>query len=219
MAGGYMGKILNVDLTTGKISEEKLDEKMCRDFIGGYGLAARLLYDRIPAGADPLGAENILGFVTGPLTGTPAIIGSRYVVVGKSPLTNTWGDCNSGGDFGPQLKFAGFDGVFFSGISAKPVYLFINEGKAELRDASGLWGKDVYETEDALRAELGKDTGVVSIGPAGEKKALISCPGQAPEGYRGEGQDGRARGRPQTGAGAAPQVPGGPQEPSQWFLR
>ena len=118
MANGYMGKLLNVDLTRGTFAEEALDPALCRDYIGGYGLGARLLYDRIPAGADPLGPQNILGFLTGPLTGTPAIIGSRFTVVGKSPKTaGGWGDANCGGHFGPHLKFAGFDGLLFGGIS------------------------------------------------------------------------------------------------------
>ena len=102
-----MGKFLFVDLSTGDIREETADENVCRDFIGGYGIGARILYSRQKAGADPLGPENTLGFITGPLTGTPAIGGSRYAVVGKSPLTEGWGDANSGGHFGPRLKFSG----------------------------------------------------------------------------------------------------------------
>ena len=175
MAGGYVGKILNVNLTTGRFEEEKLDEKTCREFIGGYGLGARILYSRQAAGADALGPDNILGFVTGPLTGTPAPSGTRYTAVAKSPLTATWGDANSGGDFGPYLKFAGYDAVFFTGISDKPVYLLIDNGKPALRDAAGVWGKDTYETESTLQAEYGKDSRVTCIGLSGEKKALISC--------------------------------------------
>ena len=125
---GYMGKTLWVDLTNNKLTEEILDEKLCRDYIGGYGLGARILFSRMKKGVDPLGPENILGFVTGPFSGTPALGGSRYVIVGKSPLTSTWGDANSGGNFGPHLKFAGYDAVFFTGISSKPVYLSIDNG-------------------------------------------------------------------------------------------
>jgi len=174
MAYGYMGKMLWVDLTRGTLAEETLDEKICRDFIGGYGLGARVLFSRMKAGVDPLGPENILGIVTGPLTGT-ALGGSRYVVVGKSPLTGGWGDANSGGHFGPHLKLAGYDAVFFTGISPKPVYLFIDNGRAELREAGHLWGKDSFETEDLLRAELGRDTEVACIGPSGEKVSLIAA--------------------------------------------
>jgi aldehyde:ferredoxin oxidoreductase len=146
-----------------------------RDYLGGYGLGARLIYDRMKPGADPLGPDNILGLLTGPMTGSGVVAGVRYVAVGKSPLTGGWGDANSGGYFGPYLKFAGYDGVFFEGASDKPVYLHIDNGKAELKDASKLWGMDCYETEDALKAEYGKDTHVSCIGPAGEKVSLISC--------------------------------------------
>jgi len=169
-----MGKILWVDLSKGALKDEVLDEKLCRDFIGGYGIGARILFSRLKAGIDPLGPDNILGFMTGPLTGSPMLSGTRYAVVGKSPLTGGWGDANSGGDFGPYLKFAGYDGIFFTGISDKPVYLFIKDGKAELRDATGLWGKDSFQTEDALMSELGKDVHVACIGQSGEKLSLIA---------------------------------------------
>lgn len=175
MAGGYMGKLLFVDLSTGKIREETPEESLYRDFIGGYGIGARILYSRQKGGVDPLGPENTLGLVTGPLTGTPATTGTRYTAVAKSPLTGGWGDANSGGSFGPYLKFAGYDAVFFNGIADKPVYLFIDNGKAELRDASHLWGKDTYQTEDILKAELGDATEIACIGPSGEKRSLISC--------------------------------------------
>ncbi|MEE8353259.1 MAG: aldehyde ferredoxin oxidoreductase family protein, partial [Dehalococcoidales bacterium] len=174
MTGGYMGKVLLVDLSSGKLTDDTLDDKLRRDFIGGYGIGARLLFSRQAGGVDPLGAENTLGFLTGPLTGTPALSGSRYVVVGKSPLTGGWADANSGGYFGPHLKLAGYDGVFFTGVSERPVYLHIDSGKAQLKDAGHLWGKDSFETEDILRAELGKDIEVACIGQAGEKLSLIS---------------------------------------------
>ena len=117
MAGGYMGKLLFVDLSQGTLKNEPLTEQMCRDFIGCQGVGARVLYERMKPGVDPLGPDNMLGLVSGPLTGTPAIAGARYAAVAKSPLTGAWGEANSGGDFGPYMKFAGFDGVFFSGIS------------------------------------------------------------------------------------------------------
>ncbi len=175
MLQGYMGKILFVNLSNGEITEEEPDESLYRDYIGGYGIGVRILYDRQKGGVNPLGPENMLGFITGPLTGTPVTTGARYTVVCKSPLTGGWGDANSGGIFGPTLKFAGYDGVFFSGISDRPVYLFIDNGKAELRDAGHLWGKDAYETESMLREEHGKGTEAVCIGPSGEKLSLISC--------------------------------------------
>ncbi len=175
MTGGFMGKVLFVDLSTGAIKEEATDAKMCRDFIGGYGVGARVLYSRQKGGVDPLGPDNILGFVSGPLTGTPVPTAARYQVVAKSPITGGWGDANSGGDFGPYLKFAGYDAVYFSGISPKPVYLLLDDGKAELKDAGRLWGKDAYETEDTLVAEYGKQSRVACIGPSGETLSLIAA--------------------------------------------
>ncbi len=175
MIPGYMGKLLFVNLSTGKITEETPDDRLYRDYIGGYGIGARILYDRMKAGEDPLGPGNMLGLITGPFTGTPIPSGARYAAVAKSPLTGGWGDANSGGFFGPYLKFAGFDGVFFSGAAKKPVYLLIDDGKAELKDASYLWGKDAYETEETLEAEYGKTSRVACIGPAGEKMSLIAA--------------------------------------------
>jgi aldehyde:ferredoxin oxidoreductase len=175
MLGGYMGKFLWVNLSTGKTKVETPDESLYKDFIGGYGIGAKILYDRMKPGVDPLGPENILGLISGPLTGTPIPSGARYTAVAKSPLTGGWGDANSGGFFGPYLKFSGYDAVFFTGISPKPVYLLIDEGKAEIKDAAALWGKDAYETEEKLEAEYGKNARVACIGPAGEKKSLIAA--------------------------------------------
>jgi aldehyde:ferredoxin oxidoreductase len=172
--GGYIGRILYIDLSSGKINEEAPEDKLYADFIGGYGIGARILYSRQKAGVDPLGPENTLGFITGPLTGTPALTGTRYAMVGKSPLTETWGDANSGGRFGTVLKMAGYDAVFFSGVSDRPVYLLINNGRAELRDASQLWGKGTAETQGLLKAELGKEVSIACIGQGGEKLSLIS---------------------------------------------
>jgi len=175
MAGGYMGRILLVNLTTREIREETPEESLYKDFVGGYGIGSRILYSHQRGGVDPLGPENIFGLVTGPLTGTPALLGCRYTAVAKSPLTGGWGDANSGGYFGPYLKFSGYDGVFFTGIADGPVYLYINNRKAELRDANHLWGKDAYFTEDAIQADLGKGVEVACIGQSGEKLSLISC--------------------------------------------
>ena len=153
MYGGYMRKLLFVDLSTGEIREEPLDKNICRNFVGGYGIGSRMLYSLQKGGVDPLGPDNTLGILTGPFTGTIVPPGLRYMAVAKSPLTGGWGEANSGGFFGPNLKFAGWDGVYFTGISPKPVYLLLDDGKAELKDASYLWGKDSYETEDVLMSE------------------------------------------------------------------
>lgn len=175
MLNGYAGKILMVDLTAGTMKEESLSEDIYRNFIGGTGLGVRVLYERLKPKADPLGPGNILGFVTGPLTATPVPGSGRFTVVTKSPLTGAWADSNSGGFWGPTLKWAGYDAVFVSGISRKPVYLIISDGQAELKDASHLWGKDTYETDDRLQQELGKSQWRIScIGPAGESCSLMS---------------------------------------------
>jgi aldehyde:ferredoxin oxidoreductase len=170
-----MGKMLFVDLTSGECHDETLDPGLCRDFLGGYGLGARILYERMPAGADPLGPDNLLGFVTGPFTGTPAICSGRFTVVGKSPLTGGWGDANCGGVWGPYLRFAGYDAVFFSGTAKTPTYVLIDDGTVSLRDATGVWGKDCLDTEDDLKAAHGDDAAVACIGPAGEQLSLLSC--------------------------------------------
>jgi len=176
MKGGYAGKILFADLTKGTFEEKALSEELARNFIGGYGIGARILYNMMKPGVDPLGPDNILGFISGPLNGTGALFGGRYTVVCKSPVTGGWNDANSGGFLGPELKRAGFDGVFVSGASDKPVYIYIKDGKAEIRDAKQLWGKDCTETEEALIKETGeKNLRAALIGPAGEKKSLMAC--------------------------------------------
>jgi aldehyde:ferredoxin oxidoreductase len=174
MNRGYMGKILNVDLGVGEISEEIIPDEMYETYLSGMGLSAALLYERIPAGADALGPENILGFVSGLLTGTGSFFTGRWMVVGKSPITGGWGDANCGGNFSPAIKRCGYDGIFFKGMSAKPVCLSIKNGRAELRDASHLWGKDAVETEEILINEIGGNARVACIGPAGENLSRIS---------------------------------------------
>ena len=171
----YAGRILFVDLTRGTFSEERLPEKTYREFIGGNGLGIRVLYEKIKPGIDPLGPENVLGFAVGGLTGTIAPGSGRHIVITRSPLTGAWAESNSGGAFGPELKTAGYDAVFFSGISPKPVYIFIRDGSAELRDASELWGKDTYETDDFLKQSFSDPLiKIACIGPAGELKSLLS---------------------------------------------
>jgi len=170
-----MSRFLWVNLTDGTMREEAPEEPLLRDFVGGYGVGARLLYDRMQPATDPLGPDNVLGFITGPLTATPAPTSTRWTVVGKSPLTGTWGDANGSGFFGVALKRAGYDAVFFTGIARRPLYLYLEDGRAELRDASHLWGQDCYQVEDWVKAELGKDVEAACIGPAGEKQALIAA--------------------------------------------
>ncbi len=167
------GKILNVNLGSGASEPEPLPEEVYRRYIGGYGVGVRLLFDRIPRGAEALGPDNILGFFPGLLTGTP-LFGSRYQAVAKSPKTGGWGDANSGGDFGPFLKHAGWDGLLFSGISDRPVYLLIEDDKVEIKDANDLWGLDAITTEGTLKERHGKKASVACIGQAGENLSYMA---------------------------------------------
>jgi aldehyde:ferredoxin oxidoreductase len=175
MPDAYMGKVLFVDLTRGSFREERIAERVYREHLSGLGLAAHLLYRDIPAGADALGPENVLGFVSGLLTGTGSLFTGRWMAVGKSPLTGGWGDANCGGNFAPAVKRCGYDAIFFSGISEKPVYFFLDKGRPELRDAAALWGLDTLATERILLKDAGcRRPHVACIGPAGEKLSLIA---------------------------------------------
>lgn len=164
-----MGKILRVNLSTGEIKEEIPDENNLKMYLGGAALATKYLFDETPKGIDPLGSENKLIFMTGPMTGTSSPSTGRFSVVAKSPLTGFWGQANSGGFWGRVLKRSGFDGIIFENVSEKPVFLVTDNDKAELRDASHLWGKNTSETTRIIREELGKDFNVACIGLAGEK--------------------------------------------------
>jgi aldehyde:ferredoxin oxidoreductase len=175
MTGGYAGKMGFVDLTTGEIEIETLDEGMARDFIGGQGIGARILFERQKKGVDPLGPESYLGFTTGPLTGTKVPTGGRYMAVCKSPLTGGWGDANSGGYFGAELKAAGWDAIFVSGAASSPKYITIFDERIEIKDAAHLWGQDTIDTEKVIQKDAGdKKIRIASIGPASEKLSLIS---------------------------------------------
>jgi aldehyde:ferredoxin oxidoreductase len=175
MADGYNGKVLRVDLTSEKISTDNLNREWAKLHIGGKGLGARYLFDELKPGVDPLSPDNVLMIWTGPLVGTMVPLTSRYVVITKSPLTGTFLDSYAGGYYGPELKYAGFDGIIIKGKAKKPVYLWVKDGKAELRDAKNVWGKDTYQTEEIIRKETGeKYARVASTGPAGEKLSLIA---------------------------------------------
>jgi aldehyde:ferredoxin oxidoreductase len=174
MANGYWGRVLFVDLSVSSVQVKTMADETYRQYLGGYGLAARILYEHVPAGADPLGPDNMLAFMPGLLTGTGAPFSGRFMVAAKSPLTGGWGDANGGGKFGSALRAAGYDGVFVRGVSAKPVYLYLDGERAELRDASALWGLDTVATEEAIARATFPDVRVACIGPAGEKRSLIS---------------------------------------------
>jgi len=174
--GGWTGKLLRVDLTRRSIAVEDLDLTWARDYVGGRGVAARYLFEEVDPRIEPLAPENKLIFATGPLTGTNASCGARYMVVTKGPLTGAITTSNSGGRWGPELKFAGYDMILFEGRSERPVYLWIFDDQLELRPAEHLWGKGVFETEDALRSETGvADCAVAAIGPAGENRVLYAA--------------------------------------------
>jgi aldehyde:ferredoxin oxidoreductase len=173
---GYQGKTLVVDLSGRTVDENPLDMEDAKQYLGGRGLATKMLSELIEPTVDPLSPKNILIMMTGPLTATSAPSACRYMVVTKSPLTGLVASSNSGGFFPVELKKAGFDGIVFKGKSSEPVYLYVHDGQAELRDASHLWGKTVSQTEKALANELEeKKVRVASIGPAGEKLSRISA--------------------------------------------
>lgn len=173
MNGAINGKMLNVRLNAGTVEVEQIPEEMYRKYLGGYGIGARLMFDRIPAGADPLGPQNVLGLFPGLLTGTP-FFGIRYQAVGKSPKTGGWGDANAGGDFGPYLKNAGWDGIMLYEKSSKPVYIHIDDDKVEIKDASDIWGMQAIDVETKLKERHGKKASVACIGPAGEHLSLMA---------------------------------------------
>ena len=167
---GYEGKILEVNLTTGAIGRSNVDKDILRAFIGGSGVAAKLFFDRVSPDIDPLSGDNVLFLVTGPLTGTNFPGTPRFTACYKSPLTGIWGEANCGGNFGVEMKFAGYDGIAIEGASDKPVYLLIDDERVEIRDASDLWGKDTYEVTDILKERIddGRKVRVLAIGRGGE---------------------------------------------------
>lgn len=173
MQGGYTGKILRVNLSTGSISSEKISPALAGMFLGGRGLAGKMLADEVKPGTDPLAAENKIFFATGPLTGSTAPTSGRHMVVTKSPLNGAIASSNSGGYWGAELKFAGWDMLVVEGRADKPVYIYVRDDQVEIRDAADLWGKTVGETTDELINKSGDDkTRVLTIGPAGERLSL-----------------------------------------------
>ncbi|MBU1878777.1 MAG: aldehyde ferredoxin oxidoreductase, partial [Chloroflexi bacterium] len=176
MTSSSQEAILWVNLSTGHIEVRELAESVRQQFLGGMGLGAQMLYEHIPAHADPLGPDNVLGLVPGLLTGSGLPFSGRWMAVGQSPLTGGWGDANSGGYFGPELRRAGFAGVFVTGIAPEPVYLWVHDGAAELRPAGHLWGQDTVDTQERIRQEVGDNKArVACIGPAGERVSRIAA--------------------------------------------
>ena len=190
---GYIGKILHVNLSNSKGHVEDLNEEWTRKFIGGSGLGAKFLYEMTDERTNPLGPENPLIFMTGPFTGTSVPLSGRHAVVSRSPLTGIFGESDVGGTWGANLKKAGFDGIIITGKSEKPIYLWVRDGKWEIRNASHLWGKDTYEVDPILKGETHEKAVVSSIGQAGENQVLLAA-------IMTDGKDGRAAGRCGMGA-------------------
>jgi aldehyde:ferredoxin oxidoreductase len=173
---GYSGKFLRVNLSTGQIDQENLDMELAMKFIGGRGLATYYMTQEVEPEIEPFDSANKIIFATGPLTGSQAPTGGRYMVVTKSPLTGTIASSNSGGFWGAELKRAGYDFIIVENKSDKPCYIYINDDTVEVRDAKQYWGKLVSETTDLLLQETGDPKArVLTIGPAGEKLALVAC--------------------------------------------
>lgn len=178
MNKGYMGKILGVDLTKEKIGEENLpDESTLRKYVGCVGLGVKLLFDKVPRTVQPLDPQNCLIFMTGPLTGTHVPSSSNWTVVSLNHnFSKAAATAHSHGMWGVKLKLSGYDGIIVQGAAKKPVYLSINKGRAELRDATKFQGLDTHDTEDAIKEDLGdKKASVACIGPAGENLCRGAC--------------------------------------------
>jgi aldehyde:ferredoxin oxidoreductase len=172
---GYMGTLLRVDLTRGTLKEEPLHDETAANFVGGTGYATRIINDEVPGDTDPLSPANKLIFMTGPTTATSLPTTARYEVCTKSPLTNMWLDASSSGWWARDFKRAGYDGLIVEGAADAPVYLWISDGKAEIRDASAFWGMDSDQTQEAIRSELGDaKIKVACIGPAGEAQVPLA---------------------------------------------
>ena len=165
--GGYADHVARIDLTSGDVGYEGINEDDARKYIGGRGLGVKYVFDNGPD-VDPLSSDNLLCFMLGPLVGTDVTMSGRMAIVTKSPLTGTVTDSHHGGWSGARLRWAGFDALLFKGKADKPVYAFAENGEVELRDASDLWGKGVHETVKTLLERHGDDVSVIAIGQAGE---------------------------------------------------
>ncbi|MGE5389469.1 MAG: aldehyde ferredoxin oxidoreductase family protein [Deltaproteobacteria bacterium] len=172
---GWMGKLLRVNLTDGTTKFEAIDPQYLRDYIGARGLGTKIFCDEVDPQIDPLDPGNKVIFMAGPLTGTLATSGGRYNVVTKGLLNGTIAASNSGGSFGPELKYAGIDGIIIEGKADRPVYLWINNDQVELRDAGEIWGKDTVEATDLIKEATNDEAKVACIGPAGENLVKFAC--------------------------------------------
>ncbi len=172
---GYTGKILRVNLTEGSIQYETLKNEMLENFLGGAGFSTSILYNEVPPLTPPLSPQNKLVFALGPVTGTRWLGSSRWVGAAKSPLTGIWGEADAGGFWGAELKHAGFDAIIIEGASEQPVFLWVSNGKAEIRNAGDLWGLTTDDTEKAIQNDQDQRARVVCIGPAAENLVKFGC--------------------------------------------
>lgn len=184
----YAGHMLHVDLSRNDIQSKTIPKEIREQYIGGWGIATKYLYDTVDPKIDPLSADNALVIMTGPVCGTLVPTSARTCLVSKSPKTGTIFETNIGGSFGPELKFAGFDGIVITGKAKKPVYLRIENNRVTLEDASALVGKGIFETEEWLKDEVDVEAKTLSIGPAGENLVEFACIGS--ESYRQMGRGG-----------------------------
>jgi len=175
MEYGYMNKILEVDLTSGKWKTFSLAKETQLNYLGGSGIGAKILYERTDGFSDPLGPENPIIFMTGPFAGTKVPTSGRHQIVSKSPLTGIFGEGDAGGTWGTTLKKAGYDGVVVTGASKVPVGIVIDGAKVEIARLENLWGKDSFETDALLKERYGQDFSVACIGPSGERLIRCSC--------------------------------------------
>ncbi len=166
---GYFGRLLKVDLTTGNAEDLPLGDDDLRRYVGGSTLAARIIYDYVTPGMDPLAPENPLVFAAGPFIGSNIPMVSRAAVCGIAPASGLWGEATTGGTFPVRLKGSGYDGILITGRAAKPVWLLVEGGKAEIRDAGDLWGRDTYRTQELIDREAGGKASTACIGAAGER--------------------------------------------------
>ena len=184
----YQGKVLRVNLSSGKVAQEPLNEEWVEKYYGGRGLGAKYLYEELKKGVDPLSPANKFILTTGPFTGTMVPCSGKLAITTKSPATGRLLDCSIGGHFAGQLKFAGYDVLIIEGQAKAPAYLLIEDDKVEIRKADQLWGKGIFETESQLNEEHGINASVLSIGPAGENLVSFACVGS--ELYRQAGRGG-----------------------------
>lgn len=175
MTKGYAGRLLRVDLSRNTVDMQPFTPELAASYVGGRGLAARILYDELPAGIDPLGPDNLFLLATGPLASSGIPGSTRYLTACKSPLTGGWGEANAAGRFGPLLRRAGFDAIIIQGRAPFPVYLYVQDGEAQIRPAGSIWGSFVADARDAILAQTHSRAEVATIGPAGEHMSKYAC--------------------------------------------